>query len=63
MGILMQDFAEGRNKVSLPPSVNGFDWDTKIADLLPDDWKLMDEWTSQKVTIRDVLCHQTGMAR
>ena len=63
MGILMEDFAQGRNKVALPPGVYTFDWDTKIADLLPNDWKLMEEWMSQKATIRDALCHQTGMAR
>ncbi|TCD62783.1 hypothetical protein EIP91_006401 [Steccherinum ochraceum] len=61
LGILMDDFVQGKNRTALPPSVTQFDWHTKIADLLQDDWKLMDAWTSEKANIRDVLSHVSGL--
>jgi hypothetical protein len=63
MGILMDDFAHGRNTTALPADLQHFDWHTKVADVLPDDWKLMDEWATQKATIRDILSHQSGLPR
>ena len=63
MCILMDDFAQGLNRTALPSGVRSFDWETEIADLLPDDWKLMDEWTSEKATVRDILSHQSGMPK
>jgi CubicO group peptidase (beta-lactamase class C family) len=38
-------------------------WDTKIKNLLPDDWKLMDEWATEKASLRDVLSHVSGLPR
>ncbi|GJE94211.1 beta-lactamase/transpeptidase-like protein [Phanerochaete sordida] len=63
MGILIDDFAQGKNRTPLPPGVQRLDWHTKLVDLLPDDWQLMDEWTSQRATIRDILSHQSGLPR
>ena len=59
----MDDFAHGRNSTSLPDGVNVFDWRTKVKDMLPNDWKLMDEWASEKATFRDILSHVSGLHR
>ena len=63
MGILMDDFATGRNVTALPPSVSSFTWDTKVQDLLPEDWVLDQEWTTEKANLRDLLGHLTGLTR
>ena len=63
MGILMDDFATGRNVTALPPSVSSFTWDTKVQDLLPEDWVLDQEWTTKKANLRDLLGHLTGLTR
>ncbi|TFY56933.1 hypothetical protein EVJ58_g7335 [Rhodofomes roseus] len=63
MGILMDDFTESRNVTPLPAGVTKFDWQTKVKDLLPDEWALEDYWASEKVNIRDALSHMTGMPR
>ena len=61
----MDDFANGRNVTRLPASMDGktFDWHTKLQDILPDDWQLMDEWATKKATIRDALSHVSGLPR
>ncbi|GJE94198.1 beta-lactamase/transpeptidase-like protein [Phanerochaete sordida] len=63
MGILIDDFAQGRNKTPLPAGVQQLDWHTKVVGLFPNDWGLMDEWASEKVTVRDILSHQSGLPR
>lgn len=63
MGILMDDFTHGRNATSLPESVILFDWDTKLKDLLPGEWSLMDQWAEEKANIRDILSHVSGVPR
>lgn len=63
MGILMDDFAQGRNVTALPDGVDIFDWDTKIKELLPEEWVLMDKWMEQKANVRDALSHSTGIYR
>ncbi|CAL1697760.1 unnamed protein product [Somion occarium] len=63
VGILIDDFATGRNVTPLPASINRFDWNTKVADLLPDDWQLMDEWAHAKANVRDILSHVSGLPR
>lgn len=57
----MQDFADGKNKSALPNSVKEFDWDTKMLDLLPEEWKTEDEWTTNKASLKDLLSHVTGL--
>lgn len=63
VGILMDDFAEGRNVTPLPDGVKTFDWQTKVKDLLPGDWQLDDEWATEKANIRDILSHVSGLSR
>ncbi|KAI0689020.1 beta-lactamase/transpeptidase-like protein [Cytidiella melzeri] len=62
-GLLMEDFANGRNVTPLPDGVRTLDWRTKIKDVLPDDWKLDDEWTTEKADFRDIFSHQSGFPR
>ncbi|KAI0776633.1 beta-lactamase/transpeptidase-like protein [Trametes elegans] len=62
-GLLIDDFAHGRNTTPLPPGVTRLDWDTKILALLPDEWLLDDEWTTLKASVRDVLGHVSGLPR
>ncbi|GJE94197.1 beta-lactamase/transpeptidase-like protein [Phanerochaete sordida] len=63
VGILIDDFAQGKNRTPLPSGVQRLDWHTRLIDLLPGDWQLMDEWASQQATIRDILSHQSGLPR
>lgn len=65
MGLLMDDYASGRNTTPLPSSLDGkrFDWDTKLKDILPDEWKLQDEWASEKASLKDILAHVSGLPR
>jgi CubicO group peptidase (beta-lactamase class C family) len=63
IGILIDDFASGRNTTPLPPGLNSFDWNTKVKDILPGQWGLKDEWASEKANIRDILGHVSGLAR
>jgi CubicO group peptidase (beta-lactamase class C family) len=57
----MQDFAYGKNKSALPSAVAEFNWDTKIRDLLPNEWLTEDQWTTEKASLKDLLSHQTGL--
>jgi CubicO group peptidase (beta-lactamase class C family) len=63
LGLVIHDFKTGSNVTSLPGNLHELTWDTKIKDLLPNEWKLSDEWASQMASIRDVLAHVTGMPR
>ncbi|KAJ7778998.1 beta-lactamase/transpeptidase-like protein [Mycena metata] len=61
VGILMQDFADGKNTTALPSNVTDLAWSTKIQDLLPGEWKTDDPWSTEKTNLRDLLSHVTGM--
>ncbi|KAJ7691623.1 beta-lactamase/transpeptidase-like protein [Mycena rosella] len=61
LGILMQDFADGKNRSALPDTVAGFNWNTKMRDLLPGEWMVEDEWTTEKADLKDLLSHVTGL--
>ncbi|TFK79700.1 beta-lactamase/transpeptidase-like protein [Polyporus arcularius HHB13444] len=63
LGILMDDFAHGRNATALPHGVSEFTFDTKLEAILPDVWKLEDDFASQKSNFRDLLSHVTGLTR
>ena len=63
MGILMDDFANGRNVTALPSTVSTFDWDTKVQDLLSDEWQLENERTTKTASLRDIFGHMSGMTR
>ncbi|KAI0753784.1 beta-lactamase/transpeptidase-like protein [Fomes fomentarius] len=64
-GILMDDFAQGRNATPLPHGMRKFTYETKIQSLFPGDevWKLKDEWATKKANVRDLLSHVTGVTR
>ena len=38
------------------------DWDDRIIKHVP-DFKLSDPWVTEQVTLRDMLCHRTGLGR
>ena len=38
------------------------DWDDKVICYLP-DFQLADEWVTREITIRDLLCHRSGLGR
>ncbi|KZT55799.1 beta-lactamase/transpeptidase-like protein [Calocera cornea HHB12733] len=61
-GILMDDFKHGRNVTPLPYGVE-LDWETKLVDLLQDEWGLKDPYTSGHVKVIDLLSHVTGLPR
>lgn len=63
MGILFEDYAQGRNSTPLPSNLHSIDWDTKIKDVLPNEWELQDEWATKKANFRDILSHSSGMPR
>ncbi|KAJ6602444.1 beta-lactamase/transpeptidase-like protein, partial [Mycena vulgaris] len=63
LGILMQDFADGKNKSALPDNVTEFTWNTKMRDLLPEEWIIEDKWTTDKADLKDLLSHVTGFPR
>lgn len=65
VGIVIDDFAKGRNKTELPPSlaVEDFNWQTKVKDLLPKEFSLMDDWAYEMASLRDALSHVSGLPR
>ncbi len=40
-----------------------FTWDTKVADVLDDNFALYDDYVTRHVTVRDLLLHRTGVPR
>ena len=63
LGILMDDFEHGRNVTPLPLTLMEFSWHTPVQDILPGEWKLMDEWASRKANLKDILSHVSGLPR
>ncbi|KAI0774853.1 beta-lactamase/transpeptidase-like protein [Trametes elegans] len=63
VGQLMEDYTRGRNVTPLPAAVEVFNWDTRVADLLPGEWALQDDAASEKATLRDAFGHLTGLSR
>ena len=61
--MVIEDFAHGRNTTPLPGGLSDLTWKTKVADILPNVWKLMDPWASQKANLIDILTHLSGVAR
>ena len=58
MGILIDDFASGKNVTPLPDGVE-LGWYTKIKDLLPDEWELQDTIASENANLLDLFSHMT----
>ena len=63
MGILINDYATGRNTTPLPDGIQTFDWEPKIKDLLPEEWKLSDHWAEEKANLKDIFSHVSGLPR
>lgn len=63
MGILMDDFQEGKNQTVLPAGVKSFNWNTKVKDVIPNEWEVNDLWANEKVDILDILSHRSGLPR
>ncbi|KAI0828035.1 beta-lactamase/transpeptidase-like protein [Trametes gibbosa] len=63
IGLLMEDYAHGRNVTPLPIPSGSFHWDTKMKDILPGEWALLDKCASATANIHDVLGHYTGVPR
>ncbi|KAF9233583.1 beta-lactamase/transpeptidase-like protein [Melanogaster broomeanus] len=62
LGLLIDDFANGRNATPLPPSLTEITWHTRLKDLLP-EWQLMDDWASERANLHDILSHVSGLPR
>ncbi|TDL29088.1 beta-lactamase/transpeptidase-like protein [Rickenella mellea] len=63
VGILIDDYASGKNTTPLPAGLSGLDWDTKIKDILPGEWMLQDTWATEKANLLDILSHVSGLPR
>ena len=63
MGLVMDDYAHGRNVTPLPSGLTRLDWDTKLRDLLPGQWAMQDDWAESKLSVRDGFSHLSGLAR
>ncbi|KAH8991103.1 beta-lactamase/transpeptidase-like protein [Lactarius hatsudake] len=63
LGILIEEFAQGRNTTPLPTGLSSLSWQTKLADILPGDWELSDPWASEKANLIDILSHVSGLPR
>ena len=61
MGLLIEDYAAGKNVTPLPAGLDRLDWDTKLEDLLPGQWELMDPTASKLASLKDILSHQSGV--
>lgn len=57
----MEDFSTGKNATPLPDGVTEFNWQSKLVDLLPGEWELKDKWASEKVNVRDIVSHVSGL--
>ncbi|KAI9509853.1 beta-lactamase/transpeptidase-like protein [Russula earlei] len=62
LGMLIEDYANGRNSTPLPGNLTTLSWKTKVIDILPDSWGLLDPWATQKASLIDILTHMTGVA-
>ncbi|KAL5511226.1 hypothetical protein ACEPAH_4441 [Sanghuangporus vaninii] len=63
LGILIDDYAYEKNSTPLPDGLRKLDWDTKIIHVLPGEWQLQDEWTTEKANFKDILSHTSGLPR
>ncbi|KAG8221711.1 beta-lactamase/transpeptidase-like protein [Butyriboletus roseoflavus] len=63
LGLLIDDFANGNNVTALPSGLTELTWHTRLRELLPGDWQLMDEWASERANLRDILSHVSGVPR
>jgi CubicO group peptidase (beta-lactamase class C family) len=62
LGLLIDDFASGRNATPLPAGVDELTWSTKVKDIFP-GWKLSDPNIYEHLSIKDALSHISGLPR
>ncbi|KZP01782.1 beta-lactamase/transpeptidase-like protein [Calocera viscosa TUFC12733] len=62
LGLVIDDYATGRNVTPLPSGLEKLEWTTRVKDVLP-EWALMDEYASEHAQLVDLLSHVTGMPR
>ncbi|KZP01817.1 beta-lactamase/transpeptidase-like protein [Calocera viscosa TUFC12733] len=60
LGLLIEDYKDGRGKVPLPAGVH-LNWDTKVASLLPGEFVLQDAYASTHVSLADLCSHLSGV--
>ena len=63
MGLLIEDYAAGKNVTPLPDELARLDWDTKLNDILPGSWELADSSANALASLKDILSHQSGVPR
>ncbi|RPD57950.1 beta-lactamase/transpeptidase-like protein [Lentinus tigrinus ALCF2SS1-6] len=63
VGLLIDDYAHGRNVTPLPENIQTFNWDTKIQHLLPGEWTFPEEWAESMLSLRDAFSHLSGLPR
>ncbi len=63
VGLLIDDYAHGRNVTPLPGSMRLLSWDTKMHHLLPDEWSFPEEWAESTLSLRDAFSHLSGLPR
>ena len=66
MGILMDDFTNGRNATPLPPGLKTLNWKTKVRELFPGEDSeplFADKWANEQANILDILSHVSGLPR
>ena len=56
-------YAIGRNVTPLPDGLDRLDWDSKLKDILPGLWELMDGSANEMASLKDILSHQSGVPR
>nr|VWO99815.1 Polyketide synthase [Ganoderma boninense] len=67
VGLLMDDYAHGRNVTPLPEGLKYFDWDTRVRDILPKslNWSLRpiggDDSATRNAKLKDIFAHVSGL--
>ncbi|TFY68039.1 hypothetical protein EVJ58_g1251 [Rhodofomes roseus] len=63
LGLLMEDYALGRNVTALPRGMEQFNWETKIREMFDTQSPLIfaDPWARSQASLLDVLSHMSGI--
>jgi CubicO group peptidase (beta-lactamase class C family) len=62
LGLLIDDYAHGRNATPLPPTLRTLSWASKLVDVLP-EWGVPDGDIRAHLSLRDALSHVSGLPR
>ena len=56
------DFGSKPNKTpQVPRGLATFNWDTKVKDILPEQWGLKEIWASEMANIGNIFVHASGL--